>query len=81
MPVDQYGVIRAYNLKLDGDDSEVENLHSRPKHKVRLESRQVHVPELLRQCSLTTPLGDRHVGEEARQTYTSISVQDLGSVP
>jgi len=57
-----------HNLELDGNDTEVENLHCRPEHKVGLQGRQVDITELVCQCSSTTTLGNRHVGEEARQT-------------
>jgi hypothetical protein len=62
------------DLELDGDHPEIEDLNSGPQDKVGLESRQIHVPELLCQCSLSSSLGDRHVGEEAGQTYTGKSV-------
>lgn len=33
----------AYNLELNWNNTEVENLHSRPQHVIGLESRQIHV--------------------------------------
>lgn len=59
----------AYNLELDRNDPEVEYLHRRPQHKVGLQGRQIDVTELLRQCPLSTSLGNRHISEEARETY------------
>lgn len=58
-----------YNLELDGHDSEVEHLHQRPDHIVRLERGNVDFLELGPDCSLATTLCDCHEAEEGRQTY------------
>lgn len=65
------GSKRAYNLKLDGNDPEVEDLYRRPEHKVGLESGQVYVPELLCQRPLSSSFRNCHIGEKASQTYAT----------
>lgn len=66
-----------YNLELDGNNPEIEDLHRRPQHKVGLQSREVDISEFLRQRPLSAALSNGHVSKEARQTYmiTAMSAQ------
>lgn len=57
----------AYNLKLQWDNSEVEDLHCWPKHEIRFQRRQVYILELPCHCSSPTPLSDGHEGEKCRE--------------
>lgn len=59
---------KTYNLELNRNNAEVEDLHCRPKHEIGLEGWQVNIPELLGQCPSATTLGDCHVAEETRET-------------
>lgn len=63
------GEEQTHNLELDGNHPEVQDLHRRPEHKVRLECRQVHILELASQGSPSATLSNRHEGEETDQTY------------
>jgi hypothetical protein len=61
--------LKAHNLELNGNDSEVEDLYCRPKYEVGLQRRQVNIPELLGQGSLASSFRNGHKGKEARETY------------
>jgi hypothetical protein len=56
-------------LKLDGYQSEVDDLYQRPNDVIGLERRHVDILKLANDCSLSTSFGDRHECEEACQTY------------
>lgn len=73
----EIGIEATYNLELNGDHPEVENLHCWPQHEVGLQSGQIHISELCCQCSLASTFGNSHVGEKASQTYPDMSVGDL----
>ena len=57
----------AHNLELEGNDSEVEDLYSRPEHEVGLESREIYVLELPCNRSLSTTLCNSHERKETCQ--------------
>ena len=57
------------NLKLQGNDPEVENLHYRPEQEVRLQRWEVNILEFACHSSSSTTLSDRHEYEEGRQAY------------
>lgn len=59
----------AYNLELDRDHAEVENLDRRPKDKVGLQCREIYVAELVHQSPSAAALGESHECEKAEQTW------------
>ena len=60
-----------HDLKLQGNDPEIENLHCRPEQEVRFQRWEVHLLELACYGSSSTALGDGHKREEGCQTYSS----------
>lgn len=57
-----------HKLELDGHQTEVDNLHSRPDGIVGLERWDIHVPELVVDGPLATTLGNGHGSVEAHET-------------
>lgn len=57
-----------YDLKLDGDDSKVQDLDSWPQDKVGLKSWDVHIPELANQIPPSTSFSEGHESEESNET-------------
>jgi hypothetical protein len=64
--IEEYGSVqhKTYDLELDGHDSEVENLHAWPHHKVGLESWNIDVLKLPSNCALATTFGNCHECEK-----------------
>lgn len=58
-----------YNLKLQRNDSEVQDLYSRPKHEIRLQRRQIDVLELASHSSSATTLCNSHECKEQSQSW------------
>lgn len=58
-----------YNLELDGNDAEIQDLHRRPQNEIGFEGRQVDILKLASQGPPPTALGHRHESEEAPQTW------------
>ena len=71
--IEEYGSVqhKTYDLELDGHDSEVENLHAWPHHKVGLESWNIDVLKLPSNCALPTTFGNCHECEKCCQTGRS----------
>lgn len=59
----------AYDLELNGHDTEVEHLHCWPDDVVRLERWDIYVSELLCNSISSTTFSHRHEGEEGSQTW------------
>jgi hypothetical protein len=57
-----------YQLELNRHQTEVDHLNSRPHKIVGLESRNVHIPELVGHSTSTTTLSDSHGSVENSQT-------------
>lgn len=57
-----------YNLKLDRDNPEIENLDSRPEGIVGLQGGQVDILEFASQSPSASALSEGHEREEAHQT-------------
>lgn len=53
-----------HNLKLQGNDPKIENLHCRPEQEVRFQRRKIHLLELSCYGSSSTTLGDSHEREK-----------------
>lgn len=62
----KYGCGYTYNLELNRHKTEVDDLHSWPDYKVRLQRWDVDVLELARHSALSTAFGNGHEREEAR---------------
>lgn len=60
----------AYNLKLNRQETKVDQLHSRPQHPVRFQGWQVDILKLLHNCLLASAFGKAHKGEERAQTFS-----------
>lgn len=58
-----------YNLELNREETEVDNLHCRPNQVVCFECGNIDVLELAGNSALTTALGNGHKGKEASQTW------------
>lgn len=58
-----------YNLKLQGNDPKIEDLHCRPEQEVRFQRWKIHLLKLACYGSSSTALGDGHKCEEGRQPY------------
>lgn len=58
---------RTHDLELYRHDSEVQHLHQRPDHIIRLQSRNIYILKLPYHRSLPTTLCDRHECEETPQ--------------
>lgn len=56
------------NLELNGHKPEIDELHSRPDDKVRLQRRNIDVLELLLHLPMAATLSDRHEGKEGCET-------------
>lgn len=67
-----HGKGTTHNLKLDGDDSEVQYLHGRPEQVVGFQRRQIHILKLAKHCTLTTTLCNCHESEKATETCKGI---------
>ena len=61
-----------HNLKLDGDDSEVQYLYGWPEQVVGFQCRQVHILKLAEHCTFATTLCNCHESEEATETCKHI---------
>jgi hypothetical protein len=57
-------IASTYNLELQRNDSEVEDLYRRPEHEIRLQCWQVHILKLPRHGSSSAAFGDCHECEE-----------------
>jgi hypothetical protein len=60
-----------YQLELHRHQTKVDNLNGWPHNEVGLESRNIHIPQLVRDCPSTTTLSDSHGGEEDTDTKRS----------
>lgn len=61
-------MITTYDLELNRHKPEIDELNSRPDDKVRLQSRDIDILELLLDLALAATLCDRHKCEEGCQT-------------
>jgi hypothetical protein len=69
-----------HNLELQRHDAEVENLHGRPDHVIRLQRRNVHFLELASNGATAAALGDGHEEEEERETCHLAAVRNVGVI-
>lgn len=60
--------ILTHQLELNWHQAEVDDLDRGPNHKVGLERRHIHVPQLVLHGAPTTTLGNRHDSEESGNT-------------
>lgn len=58
-----------YDLKLQGNNPKIEDLHCRPEQEIRFQRREVHLLELSCYGSSSTTFGDSHEREEGCQTW------------
>lgn len=57
-----------YNLELDGNYTEVQDLYRRPQNEIGLERRQVNVTHFINQCPSASSLSQCHESEKAEKT-------------
>ena len=70
-----------YQLELNRHQAEVDDLDSGPDHKVGLQRRDIHVPQLVVDGSSATTLCNGHHGKEACNTCENVMVSKCLDTP